>query len=39
MSLLIKNGTIITADKTFVGDVVCEGETITGLGVGLAAPR
>ena len=38
MSLLIKNGTIVTADKTFVGDVLCEGETITAIGLGLAAP-
>ena len=38
MSLLIRNGTIVTADKTFVGDVLCEGETITGIGVGIQAP-
>lgn len=29
MSLLIKNGRIVTASDDFVGDVLCEGETIT----------
>ena len=38
MSLLIKNGTVVTSDKTFVGDVLCEGETIKAIGAGLVAP-
>lgn len=29
MSLLIKNGRIITASEDFVGDILCEGEVIT----------
>ena len=29
MSLLIKNGEIVTADSQFVADIYCEGETIT----------
>ncbi len=29
MSLLIKGGEIITAEKRFLGDIYCEGETIT----------
>src|SRR5437762_8237928 len=29
MSLLIKNGEIITADERYVADIFCEGETIT----------
>ena len=38
MSLMIKNGEIITADARYRGDVVCEGETITSVGTGLTAP-
>jgi dihydropyrimidinase len=38
MSLLIKNGRIVTADSDFVGDVYCENETITRIGQGLEAP-
>ncbi len=38
MPLLIKNGRIVTADSDFIGDVFCEGETITRLGRGLDAP-
>ena len=38
MPLLIKNGRIVTADSDFTGDIFCEGETITQLGRGLAAP-
>ena len=38
MSLLIKNGHIVTADSDFTGDVFCEGETITRLGRDLDAP-
>ena len=29
MSLLIKNGQIVTATDSYVADVLCEGETIT----------
>jgi dihydropyrimidinase len=38
MSLLIKNGRIVTADSDFTGDIFCEGETITRIGRGLEAP-
>jgi dihydropyrimidinase len=38
MSLLIKNGEVVTASERFVGDVWCEGETITRIGRGLQAP-
>jgi dihydropyrimidinase len=38
MSLLIKNGTIVTASETYVADVFCENETITRIGKGLDAP-
>ncbi|MEO1497367.1 MAG: dihydropyrimidinase [Planctomycetota bacterium] len=39
MSLLIKNGQIVTATDSFVGDVQCEGETIVAVGKGLTAPE
>lgn len=39
MSLLIRNGTIVTADDTFVGDVLCEGERIAAVGFDLEAPE
>jgi dihydropyrimidinase len=29
MSLLIKNGEIVTADSRYVADIFCENETIT----------
>jgi dihydropyrimidinase len=38
MSLLIKNGRIVTADSDAVADIFCEGETITRLGKNLEAP-
>ena len=38
MSLLIKNGRIVTADSDMVADVYCDGETITRIGRGLDAP-
>jgi len=38
MSLLIKNGRIITASENYIADVFCENETITRLGTGLDAP-
>jgi dihydropyrimidinase len=38
MPLLIKNGEIVTADSRYRADLWCEGETITRIGAGLAAP-
>lgn len=38
MSLLIKNGRVVTSTEDFVGDVLCEGETIVAVGQGLPAP-
>src|SRR6187551_3980859 len=38
MSLLIKNGTIVTADAQFTGDILCQNGVITGIGPDLAAP-
>jgi dihydropyrimidinase len=38
MSLLIKNGEIITADSRYVADIYCEGETITRIDKNLTAP-
>ena len=38
MALLIKNGEIVTAGERYVGDIWCEGETITQIGSNLPAP-
>ncbi len=38
MSLLIKNGEIVTADERFVADIFCEDETITRIGRNLETP-
>lgn len=38
MSLLIKNGEIITADSRYLADIYCEHETITRIDRHLAAP-
>jgi dihydropyrimidinase len=38
MSLLIKNGRIVTASENYVADIFCENETITRIGTGLDAP-
>jgi len=38
MSLLIKNGEIVTADSRYVADIYCEGETITRIDQNIAAP-
>ena len=38
MSLLIKNGEIITADSRYKADIFCEGETISVIGRDLAPP-
>ena len=39
MSLLIKNGEIVTADSRYVADILCEGEIITRIDRGLTAPK
>lgn len=39
MSLLIRNGTIVTAEDTFVGDVLCVGEKIAAVGFDLEVPE
>jgi len=38
MSLLIKNGEIVTADSRYVADIYCEGEQITRIDRNLSAP-
>ena len=38
MSLLIKNGEIITADSRYTADILCVGETITHIDRDIAAP-
>jgi dihydropyrimidinase len=38
MTLLIKNGTLITASETFAADILVEGEQITQIGKNLAHP-
>jgi dihydropyrimidinase len=38
MSLLIKNGRIVTASDDFVGDVFVEGETVSAMGKSLSSP-
>ena len=38
MSLLIKNGEIVTADSRYTADIYCEGETITRIDRNLSAP-
>jgi dihydropyrimidinase len=38
MSLLIKNGEIITADSRYIADIYCEGETITKIDKDIAPP-
>lgn len=39
MSLLIKNGEIVTASERYVADIYCEGETITSIGRDLIVPQ
>src|SRR6202161_273428 len=39
MSLLIKNGEIVTADSRYKADIFCDGETIALTGAGLKAPE
>jgi dihydropyrimidinase len=38
MSLLIKNGRIVTAGENYIADIYCEGEQITRIGTNLEAP-
>ncbi len=38
MSLLIKNGEIITADTRYIADIYCEGETITRIDHNISPP-
>ena len=38
MSLLIKNGRIVTAGENYTADIFCEGEQITRIGTNLDAP-
>jgi dihydropyrimidinase len=38
MSLLIKNGEIVTVDSRYVADIYCEGETITKIDKNISAP-
>lgn len=38
MSLLVRNGEIVTASERFVGDIWCDGETITQIGRNLTPP-
>ena len=39
MSLLIKNGEIVTASELYVADILCENETVTRIDRGITAPR
>ena len=39
MSLLIRNGQIVTAEEQYVADVYCEAEQVTRIGFNLAVPR
>ena len=39
MSLLIKNGEIVTASERYVADILCENETITRIDRGIAPPK
>jgi dihydropyrimidinase len=39
MALLIRNGEIVTSTDRYFADIVIEGETITRIGEGLAAPE
>ncbi len=39
MSILIKNGEIVTASQRYVADILCENEIITRIDRGIAPPR
>ena len=38
MSLLVKNGRIVTSTDDYVADIFCENETISAIGSNLSAP-
>jgi dihydropyrimidinase len=38
MSILVRGGTVVTAERTFRADVVCEGGIVTAVGDNLEAP-
>ncbi len=38
MSLLVKNGRIVTSTDDYVADILCEGETIAAIGTNLECP-
>ena len=38
MSLLIKGGDIVAADRSFKSDILIEGESIKAIGTGLRGP-
>src|SRR6187401_825505 len=38
MSLLIRNGEIVTASERYVADIFCEGETITRIDKNISVP-
>ena len=38
MTLLIRNGHIVTATDSYVADILCQGETVTAIGRDLARP-
>jgi dihydropyrimidinase len=39
MGLLIQNGTVVTADKTFAADVLVEGEVVKDVRAGIGQNR
>ena len=39
MSLIIKNGEIVTASERYIADIFCEGETITRIDRSIPAPK
>ena len=39
MTILIRGGTVVTAEQTFRADVLCDGGTIHSIGDGLDAPK
>jgi dihydropyrimidinase len=39
MSLVIKGGTVVAADRTYTADVLIEGESIAAIGAGLTADK
>ena len=38
MAVIIKGGTVVTAEHTFRGDILCVGETIAAIGLNLDTP-